>query len=616
MGISNLIDFDRNLGKQSQNFCSKSPSPNILSRLVVGVIVKDVTRIYDVASHIIAGLAKLTICTTKLPYFILARLCGSAPSYDIGKEGFAHLGFSGFYLADMFISVTNIINRYPKDEMEKIENLFSKFLLPFKKDIVNKEEFQKIFLKEKAKYSVKHSPEVAEKMAEISAENHPKLSSMLYAEYIKNNEGQKKIQQKATVYARNCIRIYSPMYLRFSKECSEKEAEKQAMLYAKTYVNAYSKELARQPKVQSKEKTEEQADAYAKYFAELSSEYQRCLKSTSETAEKDATTFAEKHIKIFYKVWTSLSGIPKEKTKEIKNSLFKDSFREISKMKKKEIDLEHYFSLYTQKYVECCLKDGLRKDTKKIAACYAKYFPKLFSLEYQRCLKSTSETSEKDATTFAENYIKIFYKVWTSLPKIPKEKTSEIKDSLFEDYLCKISEIIEKKKNLEVYFIPYAQKYVECCLKDGEQENAKNVAEIHASYFMDLFQCCLKSTPEASEKDAILFAENHIKIFYKVWTSLSEKKTHEMKDSLFKNYLLKIPKVGKKEINLEFYFTPYAQKYVEHLVEGGWEKISKSKAARYAKHLTKELTPAMVARYNKNQAKRILHRRVNTAVSS
>lgn len=141
--ISDPISFNQSLGNRCQVFCSKNPSPNILSRLVVGVIIKDLTRIYDIAIHIIVGLAKLTICTTKLPYFILARLCGSAPSYDIGKEGFAHLGFSGFYLADMFISVTNIINRYPKDEMEKIENLFSKFLLPFKKDIVNKEEDRK-----------------------------------------------------------------------------------------------------------------------------------------------------------------------------------------------------------------------------------------------------------------------------------------------------------------------------------------------------------------------------------------------------------------------------------------------------------------------------------------
>lgn len=212
MSVTNLIDFDWNLGKESQNFCSKSPSPNILSRLVVGVVIKDVARIYDIAIHIIIGLGKLAICTTKIPYSIPARLCGSTPNYNIVKEGFAHLGFSGYYFADMFISLTNIINRYPKDKMEKVETFFSKFLLSFKKDVANKEErsqkqtqeeLQESFSEEKARYSVNHPPEVAEEMAKISAESHPKLFSMLYAEHIENNEGQKKIQQKATVYARN-----------------------------------------------------------------------------------------------------------------------------------------------------------------------------------------------------------------------------------------------------------------------------------------------------------------------------------------------------------------------------------------------------------------------------
>ena len=302
MGISNLIDFDQNLGKESQNFCSKSPSPNILSRLVVGVVIKDVARIYDIAIHIIIGLGKLALCTTKIPYSIPARLCGSTLNYDIGKEGFAHLGFSGYYFADMFISLTNMINGYPKDKMEKVEDFFSKFL-SLKKNIVNKEErpktqiqeeFEEIFSEEKARYSVNHPPEVAEEMAKISAESHPKLFSMLYAEYIENNEGQKKIQQKATVYARNCIRIYSAMYQKFSKECLEKETEEQALLYAKIYVNAHLRKLARQPKTQSKEESEKQADIYAKYFTELFfSEYQRCLKNTPE-AKQQPMTFAEK----------------------------------------------------------------------------------------------------------------------------------------------------------------------------------------------------------------------------------------------------------------------------------------------------------------------------------
>ncbi|HEV3269963.1 MAG TPA: hypothetical protein VGZ69_04860 [Candidatus Rhabdochlamydia sp.] len=137
--ISDPISFNQSLGNRCQVFCSKNPSPNILSRLIVGVIIKDITRISDIALHIIVGLAKLNICAIKLIYSIPARLWGCIPSYEIGKEGLAHLGFSGFYFADIFISLTNTINRYPKDLIEKVESCFSRFLLP-KINAVNKEE--------------------------------------------------------------------------------------------------------------------------------------------------------------------------------------------------------------------------------------------------------------------------------------------------------------------------------------------------------------------------------------------------------------------------------------------------------------------------------------------
>ena len=136
--VSDPISFNQSLGNRCQVFCSKDPSPNILSRLIVGSIIKDITRISDIAINIIAGLAKITICATKLIYSIPARLWGCIPSYEIGKEGLAHLGFSGFYLADMFISLTNVINRYPKDLIERVENFFSKSLSS-KINIVNKE---------------------------------------------------------------------------------------------------------------------------------------------------------------------------------------------------------------------------------------------------------------------------------------------------------------------------------------------------------------------------------------------------------------------------------------------------------------------------------------------
>ncbi|WP_215216484.1 hypothetical protein [Candidatus Rhabdochlamydia sp. W815] len=337
----------------------------------MGIVIKDIARIYDIAIHIIIGLGKLALCATKIPYSIPARWFGSTPNYDIGKEGFVHLVFAGHYFADMFISLTNIINRYPKDKMEKIENLLSKRLLTLKKEVVNKEEFQDILSTEKAKYSVKHPPKVAEEMAKISSENHPKLFGMLYAEYVKNNESQKKIQQKAIAYAKGCIRIYSIMYPIFSKDRSEKEAKEQALLYAKTYVNAYSKKFARQSKIQSKKKAEEQADLHAKYFTKLFfSEYQRCLENTPETAEEQALVFAEKNIEIFYKVCTFSPEFSEEETKEIKDILFNDYLHKISQVIKKGINPEFYFIPYVRKYVEC-LKNGKKKKAKNIATRHA-----------------------------------------------------------------------------------------------------------------------------------------------------------------------------------------------------------------------------------------------------
>ncbi|MFY9715533.1 MAG: hypothetical protein WAJ84_02880 [Candidatus Rhabdochlamydia sp.] len=46
MSISNLIDFDRNLGNQSQNFCSKSFSPNTLSCVVMVFAKKYIEILY------------------------------------------------------------------------------------------------------------------------------------------------------------------------------------------------------------------------------------------------------------------------------------------------------------------------------------------------------------------------------------------------------------------------------------------------------------------------------------------------------------------------------------------------------------------------------------------
>ena len=46
MCISNLNDFDRNLGNQSHNFCSKSSSPNTLSCVVMAFAKKYIEILY------------------------------------------------------------------------------------------------------------------------------------------------------------------------------------------------------------------------------------------------------------------------------------------------------------------------------------------------------------------------------------------------------------------------------------------------------------------------------------------------------------------------------------------------------------------------------------------
>jgi hypothetical protein len=383
MNVSTLIGSGQTLDRRCfPHFCSKSSSLHTLSYLVIKMITKDVARIYDMAIHIIIELGKIAIYSAKIPYSILARLYRSTLNYNIGKEVFTHLSFSGYHFASMCVSFTNTMNEYLKNKMEKGKNFSSTLSLSPKKNMMIQEEKSKmqmkkesrdenLFFQEYPKYSVNHSPILAEKMAKIFVESSPKLFHSLYAEYVENHKGKKKIDLKATTYAKNCIRIYSAIYLKFLKESSEKKAQEQALLYAKTYVNTYSKECKRQLKTQSKEKTEKQADIYANYFTKLFfSEYRRCLENTPKTAEIQAMTFAEKYIEIFYKICPLLSETLKEKVKEITASLFKEYIHKIPELIKNEIDVELYFQPYAQKYVDC-QTDGRKKSATKIAALHA-----------------------------------------------------------------------------------------------------------------------------------------------------------------------------------------------------------------------------------------------------
>lgn len=129
--IPDPITCNRFLTMQNtcQNFCTKNSTPHIFARLIVGVLIKDVTRVCAIVINVFAALGKLAFCAAQVCYAIPARLWSSFPNYKkTGKEALVYLGFSGFYLADLFISFRNISHTYPEDLLEKIEGKFAGFL--------------------------------------------------------------------------------------------------------------------------------------------------------------------------------------------------------------------------------------------------------------------------------------------------------------------------------------------------------------------------------------------------------------------------------------------------------------------------------------------------------
>ncbi|MGL5263751.1 MAG: hypothetical protein ACRDAI_04130 [Candidatus Rhabdochlamydia sp.] len=370
LSLPDPIIFNQNLRNPYQNFCSRSSPSNIFSRLIVGVVIKDVTLIPVIAFHVLAGMGKLALCTTKITYSIPARLWGSIPNYQkMGKEGLVHLGFSGFHFADMFISITNIINKYPQNLAEKVDNFFARFLQIFKTNTVNKAErktvsFANLVSMEYPKYLKKTTPKAAKDLAKLYAKNHSILFDVLYAEYLKNNEGQKKIELKAKLYAQNCIRIYSLIYAKISTKTPKEEA--QALLYAKIYVHAYSKEFTKQLKKSAKEEGEKQADAYAKWFTKFFfTEHPNYLKNSAETAKEKALCYAEKHTSIFFDVCSILVKKNTQEDEKKLTILFEVYLQNLALIEN-EINIKPSFKTYVHKYLEC-LTDGRKKNARKIA---------------------------------------------------------------------------------------------------------------------------------------------------------------------------------------------------------------------------------------------------------
>lgn len=129
--ISDPITFNRSLaiGTMCQEFCTRSPSPNIFYCFIVGVVIKNIAHIHTIAIHILAGLGKLLLCAAKLIYAIPAYLWGSRPNYQkTVKEALVHLGFSSFNLVDILISFRNIPNNYPQNLVKNVETIFARFL--------------------------------------------------------------------------------------------------------------------------------------------------------------------------------------------------------------------------------------------------------------------------------------------------------------------------------------------------------------------------------------------------------------------------------------------------------------------------------------------------------
>ena len=311
-----------NLGNRCQLSCSTTPSPNIFFRFAIGFVIKDTVRVYEIAMHVIIGLGKLMISTIKATYSIPAKLWSSTANYQkIGKEGFVHLGLSGFYCIDIFISLRNITNNYPQALVKKIERCFSKYIAApsnpvteshkkiyeevyckeLKKHIKNttKEEartqaelhakkFMEIFSAEYAKYAKKYTPEIAERKTKKYAKNHITFFDAIYLEYIDKHKNKKDVAQKAHIYAKDCIKVLSELLPRYPSAY--------AIAFAKIYVQKFPFVFAKYQKTLPIEEAEKKASTYTKIYTQ---KYLICLQEKIPVLEIStiASTYAAESVK-------------------------------------------------------------------------------------------------------------------------------------------------------------------------------------------------------------------------------------------------------------------------------------------------------------------------------
>lgn len=110
---------------------------NVFLRCSVGIVGKEAMLIHDIAFHLLGGLVKLSLGGIKGLCAIPIGAFGLETDHQrCIKEGIVHLGFSLFYVVDVFLSLSNINNTYPQGLLRKIENVFTTFLETTNKKVI------------------------------------------------------------------------------------------------------------------------------------------------------------------------------------------------------------------------------------------------------------------------------------------------------------------------------------------------------------------------------------------------------------------------------------------------------------------------------------------------
>lgn len=110
------------LGDDYQKVLSNNQSSNLILR-AGWIVCKIAGRIQDIALNVLFGTVKLTLSTAIAIYSIPAAAFGYAPNHCIlAKQASRHIALALFYIADIPLSLANIVNKYPENLIEIIQN--------------------------------------------------------------------------------------------------------------------------------------------------------------------------------------------------------------------------------------------------------------------------------------------------------------------------------------------------------------------------------------------------------------------------------------------------------------------------------------------------------------